>query len=166
VSEPLAEIRAARPEEYDAVGQLTLTAYRLGAVDADDGYAPILLDAPRRAEEAELYVGIDPDGSLVATVTLAAAGTEWSEVARDGEIEVRMLAVDPNAWGRGIGAAMMRWVIATARERGYAAIVLLVIEDNPAAHRLYQNLGFQRQPDRDWRPWPELLLMAYTLSLR
>jgi GNAT superfamily N-acetyltransferase len=159
------EIRLARPDEYEPAGELTLAAYRLGEVDADDGYASVLLDAPRRAREAELYVGIDTDGQLVATVTLAPAGTEWSEIARDGELEVRMLAVWPDAWGRRIGAEMMHFVIDNARGRGCVAIVLLVVEENAAAHRLYQRLGFQRMPERDWRPWPELLLMAYRLPL-
>jgi ribosomal protein S18 acetylase RimI-like enzyme len=165
VSEPTVHIRLAQPEECVAAGELTLAAYRLGEVDADDGYAPVLLDAPRRAREAELYVGLDAEGQLLATVTLAPAGTEWSEIARDGEIEVRMLAVAPQAWGRGIGAQMMRFVTESARNRGFDAIVLLVIADNPAAHHLYQRLGFHRIPERDWRPWPELLLMGYRLPL-
>jgi ribosomal protein S18 acetylase RimI-like enzyme len=165
VSEPIRQIRLAEPEECVAAGELTLAAYRLGEVDADDGYASVLLDAPRRAREAELYVGLDADGQLVATVTLAPTDTEWSEIARHGEIEVRMLAVAPQAWGRGIAAQMMRFVIASACDRGFDAIVLLVVEDNPAAHHLYQRLGFHRIPDRDWRPWPELLLMAYRLPL-
>ncbi len=158
-------MRRARPEEYDAAGELTVAAYRLGEVDGDDSYAQVLRDAARRADQAELYVVRDDLDQLVATVTLAPAGTEWAEIARDGELEVRMLAVAPQAWGRRIATSIMEQVIAQATERGFGHIVLLVVEDNEAAHRLYQRLGFARIPDRDWRPWPELLLMAYQLPL-
>jgi ribosomal protein S18 acetylase RimI-like enzyme len=158
-------IRLARPEEYDAAGELTVAAYRLNEPDGDDGYAPVLRDAARRAHQAELYVVLDDLGDMVATVTLAPAGTEWAEIARDGELEVRMLAVAPPAWGRRIATSVMEQVIALARGRGFTHIVLLVVEDNEAAHRLYQRLGFARIPERDWRPWPELLLMAYRLPL-
>jgi hypothetical protein len=34
-----------------------------------------------------------------------------------------------------------------------------------AAHRLYERLGFTRLPDRDWEPVPQVLLLAYSLSL-
>jgi hypothetical protein len=33
------------------------------------------------------------------------------------------------------------------------------------AHRLYQRLGFQRQPDRDWRPVPGVDVTALGFSL-
>jgi ribosomal protein S18 acetylase RimI-like enzyme len=158
-------LRRARPHEYEAAGELTVAAYRLGEVDGDDSYAEVLRDAARRAEQAELYVVADDVEGLVATVTLAPAGTEWAEIAHDGELEVRMLAVTPAAWGRRIATQIMEQVIALAEERRFTHIVLLVIEDNEAAHRLYQRLGFTRIPERDWRPWPELLLMAYQLPL-
>jgi hypothetical protein len=34
-----------------------------------------------------------------------------------------------------------------------------------AAHRLYQRLGFERDPDRDWRPDPQILLLGFVLDL-
>jgi hypothetical protein len=33
------------------------------------------------------------------------------------------------------------------------------------AHRLYESLGFERTPDRDWQVMPDLLLLAYRLDL-
>ena len=160
------EIRVARPEEYDTAGKITVAAYRAAQAIADDeSYAPVLRAAARRAVEAELLVAVDDTGEVVGTVTLAPAGTEWAEIARDGELEVRMLAVAPAAWGRGIARAIMNRVVDVARERGFAQIVLLVIEDNAAAHRLYETAGFHRVSERDWQPWPELLLMAYELPL-
>jgi len=160
------EIRPARPDEYDAAGQLTVDAYRAaGVLTDDDGYVPVLLDGARRATEAELLVAIDGSGSLVGTVTVAPAGNEWSEIAREGEIEMRMLAVAPSAWGAGIAGQLVDAVVDLARERGFERVVLMVVQINQPAHRLYERAGFRRVAERDWRPWPELLLMAYELPL-
>jgi len=34
-----------------------------------------------------------------------------------------------------------------------------------AAQRLYERLGFQRDPEHDWSPAPGIQLQAYVLSL-
>jgi ribosomal protein S18 acetylase RimI-like enzyme len=163
-------IRAARPEEYDRAGELTVAAYRAaGAIADDDRYAPILRDAATRAEQAQLYVAVLPgdDGMdrVVATVTLAAHGSPWAEIAGPAELEVRMLAVAADCWGRGIGRALVAHTEHVARSGGYARIVLLVIDGNGAAQHLYEAAGYRRAPDRDWRPVPDLLLLSYVLDL-
>jgi hypothetical protein len=33
------------------------------------------------------------------------------------------------------------------------------------AHALYESLGFVRDPGRDWRPVPDIALVAYRLDL-
>lgn len=44
-------------------------------------------------------------GRVVAGVTLTFAGQPYSEIAQDGELEFRMLAVDPSCQGGGVGRA-------------------------------------------------------------
>lgn len=159
-------IRRARNDELDTVGRLTVEAYvGAGVISPDAMYLQFLGDASHRDAEAELWVAVDEERGVLGTVTFVATGSALSEVARDGEAEIRSLAVAPAAMGEGIGEALTRHTIAIARERGYAALVLSSATTMHAAHRLYERLGFSRLPERDWSPAPHVDLVAYTLSL-
>jgi GNAT superfamily N-acetyltransferase len=160
-------LRRARPEELVAVGELTLAAYVAdGFLDNDDDYASELRAAAHRAAEAELIVAVDPAGhELLGTVTFALFGSHYAEISRTGEAEFRMLAVAPAARGRGIGHDLARWCVDRARELGCKALVLSSLDRMYTAHRLYERMGFQRLPDRDWTPAPDITLVAYRLDL-
>lgn len=101
-------IRDAGPEEYDAVGELCARVYLgdgLLTFGADDEYLVELRDAARRAAHAELLVAVGTAGGvageLLGTVTFVGDGGEFANIAREGEAEFRMLAVRPEARGRG-----------------------------------------------------------------
>jgi ribosomal protein S18 acetylase RimI-like enzyme len=160
-------IRRARPEEFTAVGELTLAAYVAdGFLEAADDYAAELLAAADRAAEAELLVAVGPESHQpLGTVTFCLSGSHYAELARAGEAEFRMLAVAPEARGRGIGEQLARWCVEQARERGCTAVVLSSLDNMHTAHRLYERLGFRRLPERDWTPVPDITLIAYTLPL-
>ncbi len=158
-------VRRALPDELATVGDLTADAYVGGGViPAGAGYLDFLRDAAHRDREAEVWVALDGE-RVVGTVTYVEPGSALAEVSRDGEAEMRSLAVDPAATGRGIGETLARHVIDRARERGFGAMVLSSSTTMHAAHRLYERLGFTRLPDRDWSPVPEVSLLAYTLPL-
>jgi ribosomal protein S18 acetylase RimI-like enzyme len=160
-------IRLARPEEYAAVGKITVEAYRTAEVlDGGDDYARVLADAASRAADSELLVAVDPNGVLLGTVTVVLPGTPYAELARDDELEFRMLAVDPRAQGRGVGEALSRAVIDRATELGLPAVVMSSGRRMTTAHRVYERLGFRRTPDRDWSPLPGVNLFAFRLDLR
>jgi GNAT superfamily N-acetyltransferase len=157
-------VRLARTEEIDAAGALTERAYRAyGYFDNGiaPGYAAELANARPRAAEAELWVAVDCDGRLLGTVTIALPGTEFAEIARDGELEFRMLAVDPDAGGRGIGAALIESVLDRARDLGIPRVVLSTQDRMTGIHRIYERHGFRRLPDRDWDPLPDVHLIGY-----
>lgn len=158
-------IRRARPDELEAVGRLTVDAYvEGGVIPADAPYLAFLGDAGRRAAEADLWVAVD-DRGVVGTVTFVEPGSPLAEVSREGEAEIRSLAVDPSASGEGIGEALTRHTVALARERGHVALVLSSSTTMHAAHRLYERLGFTRVPERDWSPVEGVQLVAYSLPL-
>ena len=160
------EIRAARPEEYDGIGELTVTAYAaiLGSRLSAD-YAAELRAVAQRASAAEVLVAVEPDGTVLGSVTNAPDGGPYAEVARSGEAEFRMLAVDASARGRGVGQALVEHCLAVARSRGRDRMVLSTTSWMTTAHRLYERLGFRRTPDRDWEPVPGLVLLTYVLDL-
>ncbi|HEU4514054.1 MAG TPA: GNAT family N-acetyltransferase [Nocardioidaceae bacterium] len=160
-------IRPAHDDELTAVGALTFDAYAAdGFVTADSPYAEDLRDAATRAREAELYVAVDEGGALVGTVTYCSEGSTWQEVAGEHEGEFRMLAVAPDARRRGVAEAMVRMCLERSQELGYDAVVLSSMPSQEAAHRIYQRVGFRRTPELDWRPRPEIELLAFRLDLK
>jgi ribosomal protein S18 acetylase RimI-like enzyme len=157
-------IRPARPDELDAVGELTARAY-LADGPISEKYAAMLADAHTRARDAELLVAVDTDDHVLGTVTIALPGGEFADVARDGELEFRMLAVDPAARRRGVGEALVRAVIDRARSLGLPRVILSSQQTMTAAHRIYERFGFRRHPDRDWVVPPNLKLIVFVLDL-
>lgn len=161
-------VRPVRPEDYDDVAQLTAAAYLgEGFVSAnDDDYLPMLMDTEHRARHGALLVA-ELEQRLVGAVTLAEAGREYADIARDGELEFRMLAVHPDAQRKGIGRALVRSVVEHARAiDSIGAVVLSTEEKMNNAHRLYTSMGFQRCPERDWAvPEYGIRLLVFRLAL-
>lgn len=146
----MSQVRAALEADLADVARVTAAAYLADElVDPDHWYVTELRAAGRRAEEARLLVAVD-DGRVVGTVTVAAHGSPWAEIAEPGEHELRMLAVDPAARGRGIGEQLLRAAVATAFDTGAAAVVLSTLTTMRAAQRMYDRVGLRREPGRDW----------------
>ncbi|GAA6525350.1 GNAT family N-acetyltransferase [Intrasporangium sp. DVR] len=161
-------IRRAVPGDLEAVGRVTVRAYLdEGHLPPHSPYAATLDDARSRAEQAELWVAVDDaDGRVLGSVTFAAPGSAFHEIAASDEGDVRMLAVAGSARGRGIGEALMVRCVERARELGLSALALSTQPSMRAAHRVYERLGFERVPERDWTPAPGITLLAYRLDLR
>jgi ribosomal protein S18 acetylase RimI-like enzyme len=166
--EVMVRVRPVRPEDYDDVAQLTAAAYvGEGFVSADDDeYLPMLMDTEHRARHGVLLVA-ELEQRLVGAVTLAETGGEYADIAREGELEFRMLAVHPDAQRNGIGRALVHAVVEHARaSEGIDAVVLSTEEKMDGAHRLYAFMGFQRCPERDWAvPEYGISLLVFRLAL-
>lgn len=157
-------IRRVRPEECERVGGISVAA-NLQFLSPDDDYVTLLRDAARRDREAEVWVAVDEFDEPLGSVTICPPGSPWRELARDGEGEFRMLAVHPDAQGRGVGRLLVQHVLDTCRDRGDRAVVLSSLERMRAAHRVYERLGFVRRPDLDWDPIEGVHLIAYAADL-
>ncbi len=159
-------IRVADSTEYAAIGALTEQVYvGEGHTEAGSDYVAELRDVAARAAETDVLVATDPLGQLLGAVALALPGSAYAELGGPGEAEFRMLAVAPEARGRGVGRALVAACVARARAAGCARMVLSTQAEMAAAHRLYGTVGFRRAPERDWRPYPELTLLAFELEL-
>ena len=141
-------IRPATPAEFDAIAELCVAAYA-PFVAGDHRYVQTLRDVATRAGAADLLVAAD-GADVLGTVTFVPDGGPLGEIAGPDEGEFRMLAVDPAARGRGVGAALTRYVVDASRARGKAAVVCSTMPGIRAAHALYRRLGFERVPRRDW----------------
>lgn len=154
-----------RPQEFGLAGQLVVAASRaLPGEHMTEDYALELADVGRRATEAEVLVAAD--GELLGCVTFVPdASSPWAELLEADESGIRMLAVLPAAQGLGVGRALLDACISRARALGRKALVLHTTPWMPAAHHIYEGAGFERLPDRDWNPIPEVPLLAYRLML-
>lgn len=147
-------VRVARPEDHDQAGALTAEAYHAdGLLVTDPEYADELRDAARRAREAVLLVATVPGDAgevVLGTLTLAPYGTSYAEIAEPGELELRMLAVAPEARRRGVAERLVAAALREAVARRARGVVLSTRPAMAAARRLYDRLGFVAAPDRDW----------------
>ena len=159
-------IRTALPAEYAAIGELTYDAYAAdGLLANDSGYADELRDAEHRASHCDLLVAVDDQGRLLGTVTFCLPGSPYAELSREGQAEFRMLAVAPEHRGRGVAARLVRECIDFAVRQGASSIVLSTKVQMHGAQRLYRRFGFERTPQLDWAPMPDVELLAYRKSL-
>lgn len=159
--------RQAVPADFSEVRRITRNAYlRAGYFAADHPYMSVLDDVEHRAEHAQVWVA-EAAGKVVAAVMLTFAGEPYSEIARDGELEFRMLAVDPEIQGSGVGRAVVREIVEHAQGLpGIEAISITSATFMERAHALYESLGFRRAPERDWYvPGEDVLLWVFTLQL-
>ncbi|MFG3707365.1 GNAT family N-acetyltransferase [Micromonospora sp. NPDC047670] len=161
-------VRRAGPADFAAVARLTVAAYEAdGQLKGEHGYAAVLADVATRAEHGEVLVAVDTaTGEVLGSVTFVLPGTRYAELSRAGEAEFRMLAVDPAAQGRGVGAALVEACVSRAAELGCSAVVICVRGGFAAsAQRLYQRRGFVRVPELDWSPLAGVELLGLRLDL-
>lgn len=155
---PSCTVERVGPENAAAVGDLLVGAYaragyfaRWGEDPADPAsYAGELRDVLGRAADSVVLVALE-ERRAVGTMTLAFHGSPVAETAWEGEAELRMLAVDPRARGRGIAYALLDASIEEARAGGARGLVLVSVEPLEAVERRYASRGFVRVPERDER---------------
>jgi GNAT superfamily N-acetyltransferase len=75
-------------------------------------------------------------------VGFASFGPSREPVVGETTAELYAIYVLPEAWGRGIGRALMAEVLERLRHEGFTEAILWVIEDNPRTRRYYERAGW------------------------
>lgn len=158
------DIHRIAPDEWTAAGAVIVEAYRPFLRGPDDPYMSRLRDVASRDRDAEVFVAVD-DRQVLGCVTSCPPGSAWRELAQADEGEFRMLAVTPSAQGHGVGHALVAHCEDRAEAAGFTAMVISSLPAMTGAHRLYERLGYVREATRDWRPLPEVSLIAYAKQL-
>jgi GNAT superfamily N-acetyltransferase len=151
-------LRDARPEDAADVARVHVRSWRV----AYRGLLPDeYLDGLRAEERAGRYtfhlVGPDHPATVLAVEDDEVRGFATTGPARGSATtvgEVKAIYVDPRAWGRGVGRALM----ANARSRlaglGFTEALLWVLAGNARAERFYRADGWlpdgQRREDEVW----------------
>ena len=104
------------------------SAPSLGACEAICTPSPARLDLLMLADEGEAV------GRVVGWALLVEVGTPYPEMG---------IVLADSHQGRGLGERLLAALLAAARARGVAVVMLNVVEDNARAVALYQRFGFR-----------------------
>ena len=163
------EIREVLPGEYEDTGGLTQRAYAEYARPGDprwDNYFGVLADVAGRAGFATVLVAV-AGGRIVGTATVELDRTiDGTGGLPPGQANLRLLAVDPGARGRGVGRRLVEACVQVARRAGKEIVTLHTTEQMVAAQRIYRTLGFRRDLSGDVELHPDLVLQAFRLPPR
>lgn len=160
------EVREVRPHEYEAAGAIVVAAYEaLPGNATSGGYSVELADVAGRVAGATVLVA-SLDGKVLGCITFVPdASSPLAEDLRNDESGVRMLGVDPSGQGLGVGLALLNACIRLAVAKGSAGLFLHSTPWMERAQAMYLRSGFERVPERDWLPVPEVPLVAFRLDL-
>ena len=163
-------VRAARAAEHEQISRLTLESYQQ--------YATLMAPSAWAALEQAVHTSLaddtgvtrivaELDGAIVGSATLyapdaAAYGALASPTAWP---EVRLVAVAPAARGRGIARALVDECVRRARLAGATRLGLHTSRSMRDAIRLYERMGFVRDPEHDFHPPGAELVEGYLLRL-
>ena len=122
----------------------------LESMHSDAAVAAELADSNKR------YCLAERGGALVGYCKLSLV-CGWPEYARGAyPIELKQLYTAPELSGQGLGAALMDWVLAQAREHKADEIQLSVWSGNDGAQRFYARYGFVKVADITFRVGEQL----------
>lgn len=166
------QIRDARPDDREAIQEVTLTSYQQYADVMPpphwEFYRQSILETLADVSPAEQIIA-EYEGEVVGTALLFPAGAVFSTPDGDSVTldrpEMRLLAVAPAARGRGVGTALVRECIRRAQQAGVAELTLHTTDMMQVAMRMYEGMGFVRAPELDFYPTPEVTVKGYRLSL-
>lgn len=143
-------VRQARPGDDVAIGEVHVRAWQA----AYRGVMPdAYLDSLSADERAAMWrdrIALDDLPPLLVAETggvvvgFAAYGREHASPDERGAGQLGAINLDPAHWGKGIGRALLREVMAALRTLGYEEAILWVVPENSRARSLYESEG--------WRP--------------
>ena len=84
------------------------------------------------------------DGVNLGCVVLVQARDDSTQAVIDGTAQLRLLLVEPEARGLGLGKRLIDACVAFARESGYRRVVLWTQANLDAARHLYEKAGFRK----------------------
>jgi len=146
---PLADTDAEAEAEADALRRLTLDVYLEAFGSLPDDYLAELADVRGRAGKALVLVAVDDGATVLGGITYVDRPGPLASIDRPDQAELRMLAVAPDAQGRGIGTALVQACLDRARGDRKREVTLHTAAFMRTAQRIYERAGFRRRPDRD-----------------
>lgn len=136
-------------EEDDSLTSLLARVYVQGGF-TDESVAARAFAPSEVKRRGKMLLATAPTGSVVGMIICGAPDNPSRQVAESDEAEMQLLAVDPSARGQGLGRALCMAFENKAVAMGYRKAVLSTQVTMRSAHRIYEDLGYQRNHQRDW----------------
>jgi ribosomal protein S18 acetylase RimI-like enzyme len=160
-----ATIRPASTADAEAVTALWTEAYFSEGEGGRD--RPYNRSDFEETETAAMHLLVaERDGAVLGVVALLAPDESARAVALDDEAELARLVVSSAARRQGLGHALANRCTAVARSEDWPALCLWSRPYQRAGHRLYESLGYRRQPERDSTDETGFERLVFRLDLR
>ena len=167
-------IRDLTAELAEPLGRLMVAVYStlegFPSPDEQPDYYRMLANIGDFAQQAEtrILVALAPDHKLLGGVLYFGDMKDYGSGGTAPEVKnasgIRLLAVDPETRGMGVGKALTDAGIRLAREKGHAQVVLHTTKAMKIAWRMYEKMGFKRSMDLDFYQ-QELPVFGFRLDL-
>ena len=167
-------IRKIHESEFAVFGKMTSRIYQslpgMPSFDEQPDYYSMIEDVRSRTtkKSARVYIAVTPDERILGGLSFIGDAADYDSGGSAPSLKesagVRLLAVDPDTRGLGVGTALMHFCIEKARLLGAAQMILHTTDNMQDARRLYQGMGFSRFPEIDFQQG-DLEVYGYRLPL-
>lgn len=168
------KIRNASPSEFEAIGKLLISVYsQLDGFPKENeqpNYYKMLANIGdfTNHPETELLVAVDKNNAILGAVVYfndmqyyGSGGIATQEKNTSG---FRLLGVDNNVRGKGIGKLLTQECIRKATQNSLKQVIIHSTLAMQTAWKMYENLGFKRSEDLDFMQG-ELAVFGFRLKI-
>lgn len=141
-------VREARREEYPAIADAIVAAYR-ASMEVSEEYEADMRRLAEHAASYRVWVAVDDRDDILGTVLTPRADAPDTGHEPEGERAFRLLTVAPSARGRGVGRLLIDHAVAQIAATGAHRVGIWTGAQMPAAVRLYESYGFTRRRERE-----------------
>lgn len=167
-------IRNAFPSEFTVIGKLLIGVYsQLDGFPKEDeqpNYYKMLANIGdfTNHPETELLVAVDNNNTILGAVVyfndMQYYGSGGIATQEKNAAGFRLLGVDNNARGKGIGKLLTQECIKKATENNLNQVIIHSTLAMQTAWKMYENIGFQRSEDLDFMQG-ELAVFGFRLKI-
>jgi GNAT superfamily N-acetyltransferase len=168
------KVRNAKPEEFKTIGKLMVQVYSqlegFPKQSEQPNYYKMLENVGvfTTKPNTELLVAVSPEGNIDGAVVYfsdmqhyGSGGTATQEKNAAG---FRLLAVNPETRGKGLGRLLSLACIEKAKEKKLNEVIIHTTKAMMTAWKMYESIGFKRSEDLDFMQG-ELPVVGFRLKL-
>lgn len=151
-------------EDKEIISLLTRVYVNDGYTDkshADKMFVPAKL-----RERGDIILARSLIGELLGMIICVRPTSPARQVAKIDEAEIHLLAVHHKARCQGIASRLIVTCEQRAVSFGYSKIVLSTQQTMSEVHRVYEQLGYHRNPTRDWSKETDKKFLVYEKILK
>lgn len=147
---PLKVIDYAREPISDQEIEALLYETYVGGGYTDQEVASKIFAPSEVKKRGHILIALNEQNEPIGMIICATHLNPYKQTASSQEAEMQLLAVKPASRKSGAGELLCRAFEKKAAELGYSELVLSTQPSMSAAHKLYEKLGYKRNPARDW----------------